>query len=145
MEISRGNFQNTLSFTVQANNPLYVSSGQNTYFYFTDIFPGHQVQWVHRKYLRGAWAVQLIKHPTLGFGSGHDLQLREIKSHIRVCADSVETAWDSLSLAPPAVLALSLNINKHFKKKKEMQTLSLSDLLNQITFFQITRDRKSVV
>ena len=49
---------------------------------------------------------QLVKHPTLDFGSGHDLMVGELEPHIRLCADSEEPAWDSLS--PP----LSLKINK---------------------------------
>ena len=47
---------------------------------------------------------QPIKHPTLDFGSGHDLTVREIEPHVRLCADSAEFAWDSLSpslSAPP--------------------------------------------
>ena len=36
---------------------------------------------------------------TLDFGSGHDLTVRELEPHIRSCADSVEPAWDSLSLS----------------------------------------------
>ena len=26
---------------------------------------------------RGSWVAQLVKHPTLGFGSGHELTVRE--------------------------------------------------------------------
>ena len=32
-------------------------------------------------------------------GSGHDLTVRGIKPHVRLCADSAEPAWDSLSLS----------------------------------------------
>ena len=49
------------------------------------------------------WLSQL-KHRTLGFGSGHDLAVREIEPCIRLCADSAEPAWDILSLS----LSLSL-------------------------------------
>ena len=48
----------------------------------------------------------LVKRPTPGFGSGHDLMVREFESHIRLGADSAEPAWDSLSPS------LSLKINK---------------------------------
>ena len=67
------------------------------------------------------WVAQLVKHPTLDFGSGHDLAVHEIKPCIRLCADSVEPAWDSLSppLSVPPLLhslsssfSLSLKINK---------------------------------
>ena len=33
---------------------------------------------------------QSVKHPTLGFSSGHDLTVHEFKSPTRLCADSVE-------------------------------------------------------
>ena len=40
---------------------------------------------------------QSVEHLTLDFGSGHDLVVRGIESHIRLCADGAEPAWDSLS------------------------------------------------
>ena len=56
------------------------------------------------------WVVQSVKCPTLGFSSGHDLMVREFKPHVRLCADSVEHAWDSLSpfLSASTLLMLSL-------------------------------------
>ena len=66
----------------------------------------------------GAWMAQLVKRPTLNFGSGQDLTVPEFQSYVGLCADSVESAWDSLSLslslslsAPPPLM-LSLPINK---------------------------------
>ena len=53
---------------------------------------------------RGAWVAQSVKCPALDFRSGHDPTVRGFKPHIRLCADSVEPAWDSLSpslSAPP--------------------------------------------
>ena len=47
---------------------------------------------------------QSVKHPTLVFGSGHDLTVREFEPRIGLLADSVGRAWDSLSpplSAPP--------------------------------------------
>ena len=61
------------------------------------------------------WA-QLVKCPALGFGSGHDLKVSGIKSHNRLCADSIDAAWDSLLLSLPLVF-LSLKINKLREKK----------------------------
>ena len=46
----------------------------------------------------GAWVAQLVKRPTLIFGSGHDLAVQGIEPRIRLCADLVEPVWDSLSL-----------------------------------------------
>ena len=63
---------------------------------------------------RGTWVGQSVKHPTLGFRSGHDLVVCGFKLCTRLCGDSAEPAWDSFS-APP-LLSLSLKINKHLKK-----------------------------
>ena len=46
---------------------------------------------------RGAWVAQLVKRLPLDFGSGHDLTVRGFEPHVRLCADSSEPAWDSLS------------------------------------------------
>ena len=42
--------------------------------------------------------VQLVKHPTLDFGSGHDLAVCGIEPRVGCCSESVELAWVSLSL-----------------------------------------------
>ena len=61
---------------------------------------------------------QSFEHPTLDFGSGHDLVVHVIEAHV-----GTETAWDSLppslSLCPSPALAhtLSLSINKLIKNK----------------------------
>ena len=69
---------------------------------------------------RGTWVAQSVKPLTLGFSSGHDLMVCEIEPRVRLCADSTEPAWDSLSpsLSVPSwlvcacSLSLSLKINK---------------------------------
>ena len=54
-----------------------------------------------------------VEHPTLDFGSRHDLRVCEFEPRVRLCADSVEPAWDSLSpLSLHPSLPLSLKINK---------------------------------
>ena len=59
---------------------------------------------------------QSVKRLTLDFSSGHDLTVREFKPRIRLDADGVERAWNSLSLSlclSPALLSsLSLSQNK---------------------------------
>ena len=51
---------------------------------------------------------QLVKRPTLDFGSGHDLMVPGTEPHVGFCADSAEPAWDFF-----LSLFLSLKINKH--------------------------------
>ena len=57
---------------------------------------------------RGAWVDQLVKHPTLDFGSLHDPTAHGFKPCVRLCAETMEPAWDSLSPAP----SLSLRIKE---------------------------------
>ena len=71
------------------------------------------------KKLKGAWVVQLVKRPTLGFGSGHDLTVCEFKPRTGLYTDSVEPTWDfSLPLSLPLTcvcaraLSLSLSLRK---------------------------------
>ena len=40
---------------------------------------------------------QSVKHLNLDVGSGLDLTVCEFKTHIRLFADSMEPAWDSLN------------------------------------------------
>ena len=42
---------------------------------------------------------QLVKCLTFDFGSGHDLMVCEYRPRVELCADGVESAWDSLSLS----------------------------------------------
>ena len=57
----------------------------------------------------------LVKHLTLDFGSGHDLTVPGIEPQVRLCTNSEEPAWDSLSpsLSVPPLVTLSLKINKY--------------------------------
>ena len=63
---------------------------------------------------------QSVKHPALDFISGHDLLLHETELRVGLCADSIEPAWDSLSLYAPPLLALSLNKYFFLKKRENM-------------------------
>ena len=52
----------------------------------------------------GRLGAQFVDLLTLGFGSGRDLTVCEFEPRVRLCADSAEPAWDSLSpslSAPP--------------------------------------------
>ena len=64
----------------------------------------------------GAWVAQLVKHPALDFGSGHDLTVWGMEPHVGLWADSTEPTWDALTLplsAPPLLmLPLSLCLSK---------------------------------
>ena len=59
-----------------------------------------------------AWVVQLVKHPTLGFSSGHDLVIFEFELHIGIYAGSAEPAWDCLCLSAQILLAVSLSLSR---------------------------------
>ena len=59
---------------------------------------------------------QSVERPTLGFGSGHDLPVRESKPHMGLAAISAEPASDRLSpsLSVPPLLMICLSkTNKH--------------------------------
>ena len=77
---------------------------------------------------RSAWEARSVKSPTLDFGSGHDLTVREFKPHVGLGADSMEPASDSLfpSLSAPLTLVLSLSLSlslkTNLKKKEDVQT-----------------------
>ena len=71
----------------------------------------------------GSWVAQLVKPPSPDFCSGHDLEVREIKPRVGLCADSVELLGIlslplSLSL-PPLMLSLSLCLSKSINKLKK--------------------------
>ena len=71
--------------------------------------------------VRGTWVAQTVERPTFDFDTGHDLMVREFELHVRLCTDSMDPAWNSLSpslSAPPLfMLSLSLSqINKEIKK-----------------------------
>ena len=57
---------------------------------------------------------QLVEHPTLEFGSGHDLMVRGFEPCVGLCTGSAEPCWDSLSpsLSVPPLLVLSLSLSK---------------------------------
>ena len=57
---------------------------------------------------------QSAKRPTLNLVSGHDLMVRGFEPCIRLCADDVKPAWDSLFLSPPLPSSLK---NKQTLKK----------------------------
>ena len=68
-----------------------------------------------RRKMNGCWVAcvaQSVKCPTLGFGSGRDLAVREFKPHVGLHVDSVEPAWDSLSAPPHPLLTLSVSLSK---------------------------------
>ena len=67
--------------------------------------PSWGLRAIQSKCPRGAWVARLVKHPTLGFGSGQDLKVHEFEPHVRLFADGAEPAWDSLSPSLSASLS----------------------------------------
>ena len=57
----------------------------------------------------GAWVAQSVERSTLDFGSGHDLSVGGIESCVEFCANSLEPAWDILSLSFTAPHSRSQN------------------------------------
>ena len=69
------------------------------------------------KWPRGTWVAQPVKLLTLGFGSDYAFGVCELEPCIGLCTNSMEPAWDSLSLptlfsSPAHALCLSLKLNK---------------------------------
>ena len=78
---------------------------------------------------RGAWVAQSVKYPTLGFGSGHDLTVREFQPRVGHYADSAEPAWDfslPLSLPLPSLVSLSLSPSQNKQTFKNVHIKSLA-------------------
>ena len=66
--------------------------------------------------IRAPGAARLVKCPTLGLGSSHDLTVCGIKPCVGLCADSAGPAWDSLSASLPCTLSQKNKNKKKFKK-----------------------------
>ena len=64
---------------------------------------------------------QLVDHPSLDLGSGHDLMVHGFEHHVRVNTDSAEPTWDCLSPFLSASLSLSLTQNKYISFKKHFK------------------------
>ena len=62
---------------------------------------------------------QSVKRLTLDFGSSQDLTVCETEPSVGLCADSAESAWDSLSLSASTPLSCSLSGNKYISLQKE--------------------------
>ena len=77
--------------------------------------PGHPPGGCLKLGLKITWVAQWAAHQILGSGSGHDLTVREFEPRVRLGKDSLEPAWDSLSLSlcpfPAHVVSLSLSLS----------------------------------
>ena len=65
-----------------------------------------------RNVLGGALVTQLVKHSTLDLYSRHYLTVHGVELHVKLRADSVEPAWDCLSVSLSLPLLHSLSQNK---------------------------------
>ena len=68
--------------------------------------------------LWGTWVAQSVKHPTLNCSSGHDLTVHEFEPRIKLCTDSAEPGWNSLSLSVPPLLVFFLSFSPSLKINK---------------------------
>ena len=66
-----------------------------------------------------------VKRPAFDLDSGHDLMVGEFEPRVRLYADSVKPAWDSLSvsLSLPPSLNLSASLTKINKLKKMIKSI----------------------
>ena len=73
----------------------------------------------------------MVKRPTLGFSSGHDLMVRGIEP-------SVEPAWDFLSPSLFALLLFSLSLSLNQLTIKKIITLVTKNYVVQLLTTTIT-------
>ena len=55
---------------------------------------------------------QSVKRLAFGFGSGHDLMVLGVQTLHWLCADSVESSWDILSLSLPLLSSCCRSLSK---------------------------------
>ena len=79
----------------------------------------HTVKYYSALKFRGTWVAQSVKRWTFDFGSGNDLTVHEIGPHVGLTL-TVKRQLGILSLCPPSLP--SPQINKHFKKKRNLVT-----------------------
>ena len=87
--------------------------------------------------MRGTQVAQSVKPLSLGFGSGHDLVVHGIEPQVRLCTDSMEPAWDSLSLSlcpSPLVLSLSQKYINIFYKVMAVNKMIIQMLSSKYLF-----------
>ena len=70
----------------------------------------------------GTQVTQSVKCPTLDFSSGHDVTVHGFEPHVRLCADSAEPAWGSLSpsLSPSLPYSCCLSLSHKINKLKNV-------------------------
>ena len=89
---------------------------------------------------RGAWVVQSIKHPTLDFGSGHDLTISEIEPCTGLCKDSMERGIVEWNPGPTYSLARARHLIPPLSNGKRVIYhlgfhLWLHDLLSRAQYY----------
>ena len=89
---------------------------------------------MHRSAKRKALEGRLggsVKSLAPDFGSGHDLTVCGIQALVRLCAGSLEPAWDSLSppLSLPLPCSCSLKISKYFFLKEIIRMYAFPTVL----------------
>ena len=99
------------------------------------VSPQHQ-EWP----VPGHLVAQLVKRPTLGFGSGHDFTVCEFEPHVRAISTD---CLDSLSLPFPGSHALKINFQKKKKRTTDAFTCAWgvfrNSSISSIKWFEIDR------
>ena len=70
---------------------------------------------------QGCLGDQSVKRLTLHFGSAHNLTVCGIEPHSGPCADSMEPAWDRLSLSLCSSLTCAVSVSLKIKKNKKKE------------------------
>ena len=75
------------------------------------------------KHTWGTCVAQLVKCPAFDLGSGHDLMVYKIEPRVGLCTDSMEPAWDSLSLPLSLSFPLSFSLSLCLSLSISIKTL----------------------
>ena len=79
----------------------------------------HYFKWpffFNKMHFLGCLGALSVEPQSVDFGSGHDLLVYGIEPRIGLCADSAESAWDSLSLFLSVPLLLMLSLSRYINK-----------------------------
>ena len=96
--------------------------------------------WPRRKHFTGTWVTQLTKLLTLGWGSGHELEVCGFKHLVRLCTGSVEPPWDSFSLSLPLCPSPTSLSQKEMNIKKRKPFIGVFPIFIYLSFIETSQN-----